>query len=69
MIATPSIANSTRSGSATTSCADSAIVTTRTRFSRQNRRRLPQAGPIPLRSAWNRFDTSIGTIRSATATS
>ena len=58
---------STRSGSTTTSCADSAIPVTSTRFSHQNRRRLAQAGPMPLRSAWNRLDTSIGTIKSATA--
>ena len=67
--AAPRMPKSSRSGSATTSCAESAIIATSTRFSRQNRRRLPSAGPIPCRSAWNRFDTSIGTISSATATS
>ena len=60
---------SSRSGSTTTSCAASAMPVTSTRFSHQNRRRLAQAGPMPLRSAWKRFDTSIGTMSSATATS
>ena len=60
---------STRSGSATTSCAESAIITTSTRLSRQKSRRLPSAAPTPLRSDWKTFETSIGTISTATATS
>ncbi len=57
------------SESTTTSCADSASTTTSTRVSRQYVRRLPSAAPIPLRVDWKRFDTSVGTISSATATS
>ena len=67
--AAPRMPKSTRSGSATTSCAESAIIATRMRFNRQNRPRLASAGPMPCLSAWNRFDTSIGTISIATATS
>ena len=48
---TPSSPNRNRSGSATTSCAASAIITTSTRFSSQNRRSDSIAGPIPWRSA------------------
>ena len=46
---TPRIAKSARSGSTSTSCAESAIVVTRTRFSRQKVRRLIQAAPTPFR--------------------
>ena len=38
-------AKSARSGSATTSCADSAIITTSTRFSHQNRAQAPERRP------------------------
>ena len=46
--AAPRMPKSTRSGSATTSCAESAIIATSTRFSRQNRPRLAERRPDAL---------------------